>query len=83
MWTRWLKSPALQAGYRGFESRHRYHWPEARKDERAILNRQEASSILARPTKFGNFMPGNSAGCGDWFNTPAQLSSILSPGTKL
>ncbi len=59
------KSPALQAGYRGFESRHRYHWPEAHKDEQAIspwtahngnepcaLGRQAASSILARPTKF-------------------------------
>ena len=46
------KSPALQAGYRGFESRHRCHWPEAHQDEQAILNRQAASSILARPTTF-------------------------------
>ena len=52
MWTSWFKSPALQAGYRGFESRHRYHWPEAHQDEQAILNRQAASSILARPTNF-------------------------------
>jgi hypothetical protein len=47
-----VKSPALQAGHRGFESRHRYHWPEAHEDEQAILNRQAASSILGRPTKF-------------------------------
>jgi hypothetical protein len=45
------KSPALQAGHRGFESRHRHHWPEAHEAEQAILNRQAASSILARPTK--------------------------------
>ena len=45
------KSPALQAGHRGFESRHRYHWPEAHEDEQAILNRQVASSILAGPTR--------------------------------
>src|SRR5580658_1396964 len=49
---KWLKSPALQAGYRGFESRHRCHWPEAHEDEQTILNRPAASSILARPTKF-------------------------------
>src|SRR5437016_7310450 len=46
------KSPVFQAGHRGFESRHRYHWPEAHQDEQAILNRQAASSILARPTIF-------------------------------
>ena len=46
------KSPALQAGHRGFESRHRYHWPEAHEDEQATLNREAASSILARPTSF-------------------------------
>ena len=46
------KSPVFQAGHRGFESRHRYHWPEAHEDEQAALNRQAASSILARPTKF-------------------------------
>ena len=43
-------------GHRGFESRGtlwvRYHWPEAHEDEQAILNRQAASSILARPTTF-------------------------------
>jgi hypothetical protein len=110
------KSPVFQAGHRGFESRHRYHWPEAHKDEQAILNRRAASSILARPTKFCRYlnwssgrlllertwvrvpptakrggdsnpstvtMPGSSAGRGDWSNTPAQLSSILSPGTKM
>src|SRR5438477_3212025 len=27
------KSPVFQAGHRGFESRHRYHWPEAHEDE--------------------------------------------------
>jgi len=27
-------------------------------------------------------MPGSSAGRGDWSNIPAQLSSILSPGTN-
>jgi len=27
-------------------------------------------------------MPGNSAGCGDWSYKPAQLSSILRPGTN-
>ena len=47
-----VKSPVFQSGHRGFESRHRYHWPEAHEDEQAALTRQAASSILARPTKF-------------------------------
>ena len=29
------KSPVFQAGHRGFESRHRYHWPEAHEDEQS------------------------------------------------
>src|SRR3989442_5970778 len=41
------------------------------------------AGIPVRPrTSRPTVMPGSSAGRGDWSNTPAQLSSILSPGTK-
>jgi hypothetical protein len=46
--------------------------------QRSIVTREDVGSS---PTPTA--MPGNSAGRGDWSNIPAQLSSILSPGTRL
>ena len=45
--------------------------------QRSIVNREDVGSI---PTPTA--MPGSSAGRGDWSYKPAQLSSILSPGTN-